>query len=78
MRGGRELRRLYIGESPINDRVAPNNRQQVRNFWLTFSGNVPSGKFKFPPKTVAVKVILHQFENYRVDMLFKNIRLTEE
>lgn len=75
---GKEFRRLPVGRSPLNDRVVPNNKEQVRNFWLTFSGTVPSETFKFPPQTAAVKVILNQFENYKVDMVFKNIRLIEE
>ena len=75
---GKEFRRLPVGRSPLNDRVVPNNKEQVRNFWLTFSGTVPSEAFKFPPQTAAVKVILNQFENYKVDMVFKNIRLIEE
>ena len=75
---GKELRRQYIGESPFNDRVAGNNHNQVRNFWLTFQGTIPSEKFKFPEGTVAFKVILHQFEDYIVDMTFKNAKVTEE
>ncbi len=75
---GKEIRRLYIGESPLNSRVAPGNKDQVRVFPLTFQGSVPSAKFSFPDGTVAVKVILHQFEDYIVDMTFSNIRLIEE
>ena len=75
---GRELKRLYIGESPLNSRVAPGNKQQVRNFPLTFQGCVPSEKYSFPQGTTAVKVILHQFEDYIVDMTFSDIRLIEE
>ena len=75
---GKALRRVYAGQSPYNDRVAPGNNQQVRNFWLTFEGVVPSEKFKFPKGTASVQIILHQFENYVVDMNFKNIKLVEE
>ena len=75
---GKALRRQYIGESPFNERVASNNFNQVRNFWLTFSGTIPSDKFKFPEGTVAFTVILHQFEDFIVDMNFKNIKVTEE
>ena len=75
---GKAIRRVYAGESPYNDRVAPGNNQQVRNFWLTFEGVVPSKKFSFPKGTVAVQIIIHQFENYIVDMNFKNIKLIEE
>ena len=75
---GKALRRQYIGESPFNERVASNNFNQVRNFWLTFSGTSPSDKFKFPEGTVAFTVILHQFEDFIVDMNFKNIKVTEE
>ena len=75
---GKELKRQYIGASPFNDRVAGNNHNQVRNFWLTFEGKIPDGKFQFPEGTVAFKVILHQLEDYIVDMNFKNIKVTEE
>ena len=75
---GKALRRQYIGESPFNERVASSNFNQVRNFWLTFSGTIPSDKFKFPEGTVAFQVILHQFEDFIVDMNFKNIKVTEE
>ena len=75
---GKAIRRVYAGQSPYNDRVAPGNNQQVRNFWLTFSGVVPSAKFKFPKGTAAFQVIMHQFEDYIVDMNFKNVKVTEE
>ena len=75
---GKTIRRVYAGQSPYNDRVAPGNNQQVRNFWLTFEGVVPSEKFKFPKGTAFVQIILHQFEDYIVDMNFKNIKLIEE
>ncbi len=75
---GKALRRVYCGESPVNSRVAGNNRNQVRDFQLTFSGSVPSEKFKFPEGTATVQVILHQFENNIVDMTFRDIRLTEK
>lgn len=74
--GGKGIRRLYIGKSPYNDRVAPGNNQQVRNFWLTFSGSIKSDAF--PKNADSFKVIIHQFENYIVDMYFKNIKVTEK
>jgi hypothetical protein len=73
---GKGIKRLYIGKSPYNDRVAPGNNQQVRNFWLTFSGSIKSEAF--PKNAAFFKVIIHQFENYIVDMYFKNIKVTEK
>ena len=73
---GKGIKRLYIGKSPYNDRVAPGNNQQVRNFWLTFSGSIKAEAF--PKNAAFFKVIIHQFENYIVDMYFKNIRVTEK
>lgn len=73
---GKGIRRLYIGKSPYNDRVAPGNNQQVRNFWLTFGGSVKAEEF--PKNAASFKVIIHQFEDYIVDMYFKNIKVTEK
>ena len=73
---GKGIKRLYIGKSPYNDRVAPGNNQQVRNFWLTFSGSIKAQDF--PKNAASFKVIIHQFENFIVDMYFKNIRVTEK
>ncbi len=73
---GKFIRRMYIGKSPYNDRVAPGNNQQVRNFWLTFGGSAKSEDF--PKNAASFKVIIHQFEDYIVDMYFKNIKVIEK